>query len=356
MPVITEPGDDGVVTAWLVDEGGRVTAGQLIAEVQAEKVAADVHAPGDGIVRGLVAINQPVPQGAAMCALFEEGEAATTAPPHGSPAGATVPAAATRRVVASPSAKRVARELGVDLTTVAGTGPAGRITEADVHAAASGEAPAVAGMSGLRAVIARNMRRSARETAPVTLTTTVDVTQTAGPPVTAWVVRAAAIVLGDHPDLNGTRDGDRFTGSDTAHVAVAIQTDGGLVTPVVRDPAGASADDVAASIAGLADRARAGELATADYEGGTFTVTNLGAYGIDGFTPIINLPQVAVLGIGAVRVVPGFDGDGEVVARKVMTLSLTFDHAFVDGTPAARFLADLRDLLQSGEISRGDGR
>jgi pyruvate/2-oxoglutarate dehydrogenase complex dihydrolipoamide acyltransferase (E2) component len=343
MPVITEPGDDAVVTAWFVDEGSLVAAEQLLAEVQAEKVAGDVRAPGAGIVRSLVGVNDPVPQGAGICTLFgeDEGEPPPAATAAGVPAGP--------RLIASPSAKRLAAELGLDLAAVTGTGPGGRITESDVRAAAGSGAAAASEMTGLRAVVARNMRRSVQETAPVTLTMSVDVTETVGPPITAWVVRAAAIAMGDHPQLNGTRDGDRFTPGEAAHVAVAIQTDDGLVAPVVRDVASSTVADVAQEIGRLAELARARGLTAADYEGATFTVTNLGALGVDGFTPIINLPQVAILGVGALRRVPGFDGTGAVVARQMLTLSLTFDHAFVDGAPAAEFLARVRDLLERGE-------
>jgi pyruvate dehydrogenase E2 component (dihydrolipoamide acetyltransferase) len=344
MPIITEAGEDGVVTAWLVDEGSRVAADQLIAEVQAEKVAEEVHAPGVGMVRGLVAINEPVPQGTPICRLDEVGdEAEAVPPPAAAPAEVTGEAP---RVLASPVAKRLARELGVDLTSVAGTGPGGRIVETDVRAAAAPQEPPPAEMTGLRAVIARNMRRSVSETAPVTLTTTVDATAIDGS-VTATVIRSVAVALGEHSQLNGTRDGDRFTPADTAHVAVAIQTDDGLVAPVVRHPAASTVEQLAAEIGRLAERARAGELTAADFEGGTFTVTNLGGYGVDAFTPIINLPQVAILGVGAVRSVPRIDGDGTVVAGREMTLSLTFDHAFVDGAPAAEFLAGVRALLET---------
>ena len=342
MPVITEAGDDGVVTAWFVDEGSRVIGDQLIAEVQAEKVSQEVHSPGDGVVRNLVAINQPVPQGAPICMLDDVDEA-------GQPPTATAAPPATHetaRLRASPSAKRVARELGVDLAAVTGTGPAGRVTEADVRTAAGRSQPASGPMDGLRAVIARNLRRSVHETAPVTLTTTIDVTEGAGKHLTAWIVRAAAVALGDHPRLNGTRDGDRFTPAATPHVSVAIQTEDGLVAPVVRNPADSTLEEVAAEIARLAEHARARKLSAAEYEGGTFTVTNLGGYGVDSFTPIINLPQVAILGVGALRTVPGYDAAGAVTPRKVITLSLTFDHAFVDGAPAAEFLTRVGELLQ----------
>lgn len=195
-------------------------------------------------------------------------------------------------------------------------------------------------------MIARNMRRSVAETAPVTLTTTVDVTDMKHERVTAWIVRDAARALADHPSLNGVRDGDRFTPAAAAQVAVAIETEEGLVAPVVHNPADSTVEEVAVEIERLAGLARARKLLPSDYEDGTFTVTNLGGYGVDGFTPIINLPQVAILGIGALRTVPGFDETGALVARRLMTLSLTFDHAFVDGAPAAEFLARVGELLE----------
>lgn len=346
MPVITDSGDDGVVTAWFVDEGSRVEVDQLIAEVQVEKVAQDVHAPDSGFVRAMVALNQPVAQGSPICVLFDTDGVQSPSAGTSDVGAAAVPSASAPRVIASPSAKRVARELGVDLTTVTGTGPAGRITESDVRSALGPAEPEAKEMVGLRAVIARNMRRSVHDAAPVTLTATVDVTDTISPHITAWVVRAVAVALEDHPALNGIRDGDRFTAAETAHVAVAIQSEDGLIAPVVRSPAGSTVEEVAAAIKRLADRASAGELAASDHEGGTFTVTNLGGFGVDGFTPIINLPQVAVLGVGAIRTVPRFDEAGAVVPRALMTLSLTFDHAFVDGAPAAEFLARIIELLE----------
>lgn len=225
----------------------------------------------------------------------------------------------------------------------------------DAHLSVIADEPATAAsaaepMTGLRSVIARNLRRSAAETAPVTLTTTVDVTTSARPRLTPWVVHTAAVALREHPELNGTRDGDSFTPAETAYVALAIQTDGGLVTPVVRDAAAKSVDDIGVEIGQLVVQAGAGELTAADFADATFTVINLGGYGIDAFTPIINLPQVAILGIGALRTVPGIDDAGNVSVHKTLTLSLTFDHAFVDGAPAAQFLAHLRDLLEGSAM------
>ncbi len=334
MPVVTELGDDAVVTAWFVDEGQACTAGQLIAEVQAEKVAVEVMASADGFVGNRVAIGDPVPQGSPICEIGDSAPdrtVATAGPDAVSVASAEPP------IKASPAARRLAREMGVDLTGIVGSGPDGRITEGDIRS----RSDSPGGLSGLRGVIARNMRRSHAETAPVTLFTTVDFGEGAPKSLTARVVKACATALAAHPGLNGTRDGDSFTPAAAANVAVAMQTDEGLVAPVIMDPAGQTVEALVDTIRALAARAATKSLSMADYDGGTFTVTNLGSLGIDGFTPIINLPQVAILGVGTARRVPAFGSDGGVVASYQLVLSLTFDHSFVDGSPAAEFLRDV---------------
>lgn len=333
MPVITEEGEDGVVTAWFVTEGSSVTVGQLIAEVQAEKVADDITAPADGVVSGLVGINEPVPQGSPICTIGEAAQV-VAAPIE------------SDRVRASPAAKRRARELGVDLAGVTATGAGGRITEADVEAAAEGSGEPLDEPSYLRRVIADRMRRSHAETAPVTLTTQVDVTDSVPDHITAWIVRTTARCLTSSQQINGVRDGDRFIPAETANIALAIQTDEGLTAPVIRNPAAMELDDLTKTIRSLAERARAKQLDTRDFADGTFGISNLGGYGIDAFTPLIDLPQIAILGVGALRTVPGFAADGTVMPRRVLTLSLTFDHAFIDGAPAAEFLATLREALE----------
>ncbi len=237
MPIITASGEDGVVTAWFVDEGAACSDGQLIAEVQAEKVSAEVEAPGAGRVMNRVAVNDPVPQGSPICQIVEAVEepmAVAAAAPSAAEAEASRPT-----VAASPAAKRVAKELGVDLSAVAGSGPGGRITEADVGTAAelASQPTGRTELAGLRAVIARNMRRGHIETAPVTLTSMVDLTSAAPEQFTASLIKAVASALVDHPELNGVRDGDYFTPAPKANISVAIQTDKGLVAPVVVDPA-----------------------------------------------------------------------------------------------------------------------
>jgi pyruvate dehydrogenase E2 component (dihydrolipoamide acetyltransferase) len=336
MPVISSEGEDAVVTAWFVDDGQACTTGQLIAEVQAEKVSQEIEAPQPGFVVDRVALGDPIAQGEPICRIVERVDVGAPVEETASLSRAPVQPA----VRASPAAKRVARELGVDLSEVSGSGPDGRITEADVRASGGG------GMTGLRAVIARNMRRSHAETAPVTIFTTVGLGERVPAHLTAVVVRAAAEALVHHADLNGTRQGDTFTPAQRADIGIAIQTADGLVAPVVRDPTGLNVDELAERIAHLADRARSKQLEASDFEGGTFTVTNLGSLGVEGFTPIIAIPQVAILGVGAARRVPVVDAHGEIIAGHEMTLSLTFDHAFVDGAPAAAFLQRLRQALE----------
>lgn len=339
MPVITAAGDAAVITAWFVDEGQACKAGDLIAEVQAEKVADEVHARSDGYVVMRVALGDPVDQGSPICQIVESVEPSPTS----STATSLSKHAGNVTVVASPSAKRLARELNVDLIGLSGSGPGGRVTEEDVISASGTHHPPVA---PLRAVIARNMLRSHAETAPVTLFSTAHLANGAPPALTATIVKVVAETLTRHPDLNGVREGDTFMPAEIAQIAVAIQTKDGLVSPVVRDAAARPVEEVADSIRQLAERATSKSLTQADFEGGTFTVTNLGSYGIDGFTPIISLPQVAILGVGASRVAPVVGEDGSVTVGHQMVLSLTFDHAFVDGSPAAEFLRDIVDALQ----------
>ncbi len=345
MPIFTASGEEAVVTAWFVDEGAACSDGQLIAEVQVEKVSADVEAPGAGRIVNRVAVNDPIPQGSPICQIVESVEEPTAV--AATALSAAKPETSRPTVTASPAAKRVARELGIDLSAVAGSGPRGRITEADVGAAAELASPPTGRieLAGLRAVIARNMRRGHLETAPVTLTSRVDLTSAAQEQFTASLIKAVATALVDHPELNGVRDGDYFTPAPKANISLAIQTDRGLVAPVVVDPASKPVSEISEEITSLAERARGSELEVSEHEGGTFTVTNLGSYGVDAFTPIINLPQVAILGAGAIRTEPVFGDDGSVIAGSRVVLSLTFDHAFLDGALAAAFLRHVAELL-----------
>ena len=282
----------------------------------------------------------------------------------------------------SPRARRLAGELGVDWTQLSGSGRSGRITEDDVRAASttadSASEPAAAStttdsaseavngssdeaaiertrLSPVRRVIADRMSQSSRDNATVTLTAEIDATRMVEfrgrcpapkPGYTDVFVRLAALALADHPVLNASLDDGHVLLHRSIHVGIAVDTDAGLLVPVIRDADRKSIEEIRDEAAALAARAREGQLRPDDLRGGTFTITNLGMHGVDAFTPIINPPQSAVLGIGRIAMRPAVR-DGQVVARYTVILSLTFDHRLVDGGPAARFLAALREAVEA---------
>jgi pyruvate dehydrogenase E2 component (dihydrolipoamide acetyltransferase) len=268
---------------------------------------------------------------------------------------------------AAPSVRRLAEENGVDLRTVAAGRPGGRITRSDVlgNAAQAPRQPAATNPIGpIRRVLIERMTEAARTVAPVTLTTDVDATELvrtresfkdemAGgsdptPSYNDIVIRLVALALVEHPDLNASLTGEGIVQHEAVHVGLAVDTDRSLLVPVVRDADRKSVHQIAADTANLISAAQAGTAPAESLKGSTFTVTNLGMYGIDAFTPIINLPECAILGLGRIesRAVVVNDDTGEIAARKMMALSLTFDHRVVDGAPAARFLQGLSRKIE----------
>jgi pyruvate dehydrogenase E2 component (dihydrolipoamide acetyltransferase) len=270
---------------------------------------------------------------------------------------------------------RVAEELGVEWRYVHGSGRSRRIRERDVRAAAEGNKTATARSrkavpaessegavsSALRRTIAARMVAGAQTTAPVTLTTTADATNLVSlraqfksaatttdvtPGYLAFITKLAARALAEHPHLNQQWIDGRIETSKGIHIAVAVDAPAGLLAPVVRDVPALAVREIAARLADLTARAESGKLAPAELTGGTFTISNLGAYGIDAFTPILNVPQCAILGLGRIERRPAVIGD-QIVPRDQMVLSLTFDHRIVDGAPAAKFLATLRQGIEN---------
>ncbi len=283
----------------------------------------------------------------------------------------------------TPVARRAAEELGVDVAALAAQMPGQRITREHVERAAqpavpaapaAQPAPAVAApetpdesrapLTRVRRVIAERLSTSARTTVPVTLTTEVDATDLVGvrgslkqasrndarpvPSYNDLLAKLVAEALAEHPQLNARLDGDAIVTSSAVHMGFAVDTDRGLVVPVVRDVQRKSVRQIAAEGSRLVEQARAGSVRPEDLSGGTFTLTNLGMYDIDAFTPVINLPQCAILGVGRIvakQVV--VDASAERVAiRQMMFLSLTFDHRLVDGAPAARFLQRVKQYVE----------
>ena len=275
----------------------------------------------------------------------------------------------TKRAVASPRARRAAKQLGVDWTALRGTGRGGRIRERDVQAATASGATAghaterLTPLSPLRRTIAERMAASARTTAPVTLTTKADAANLLNlrrqfkaaaaspdlptPSITDLLVKLAAASLLRHPALNSRWEADRIVESPSVHVGIAVDTEAGLLVPVIRNVQDLGVKQIAARSKELIEKARARKLAAEEMRGGTFTITNLGSFGIDTFTPIINLPETAVLGVGAIRREPVVSPDDRIVPGDVLTLSLTFDHRAVDGAPAARFLQTLVAAIEN---------
>lgn len=279
-------------------------------------------------------------------------------------AAAAQPAAPRPRV--TPVARRVAQQAGVDVDQLASQLPGKRITRADIDAATSAVPESdgiVQPITQIRRIIADRMSQSAHTAAPVTLTTEVDATELAQlrerikrdiaetgvtPSYTDLLIRLVALALLDHPQLNASFSGDTIVRHQAVHVGIAVDSEQGLLVPVVRDAHLKSVQRIAAESSQLIARARTGKSKADDLRGGTFTLSNLGMYEIDAFTPIINLPECAILGVGRIvarQVV--IDEERELVAiRKMMTLSLTFDHRLVDGAPAARFLQQVKRWIE----------
>jgi pyruvate dehydrogenase E2 component (dihydrolipoamide acetyltransferase) len=265
-------------------------------------------------------------------------------------------------IAATPLARRMAEEEGLDLSQIEGTGPGGRVTEADVLRALEGEgtAPAASGripVTGMREAIAEAMVESLRSTAQLTLTARADVTELAALrdelrgrwdariTYNALFVKAVALALREHPLLNSRLVEDEIVLLEEVNVGVAVALEDGLIVPVIRAADQKSVMDIHHEVRALAERARAGTLSVDEVEGGTFTVTNLGAFGVRSFTPILNQPQVGILGVGGVSREPAVVGD-QVVPRHLVALSLTIDHRVVDGAPGAAFLQTLVTLLE----------
>jgi pyruvate dehydrogenase E2 component (dihydrolipoamide acetyltransferase) len=372
--------EEGVFVEWLKQEGDPVKAGEPLFRLEGDKAVQDVEATDSGVLRIDPAGPQPggrVLVGALLGYLVASGEPAPFASPGRSTAAeiagprqqsAAAPAVAVEtsrrkskndRPAISPRARRVATELGVNWTQLRGSGRSGRIRERDVQAAA-GTDP-VLPVSPARRVIAGRLVASLRTTAPVTLTTTADATNlvnlraqfqaapspdTPTPGYTDCIIKLTACALQAHPLLNARWEEDRIVLVRGIHIGIAVDTESGLRVPVIRDVPSLGLRQLAARSRELTERARAGKLAPADMQGGTFTVSNLGPFGIDAFTPIINHPECAILGVGRIQRQPAVV-DNQIVPRNILTLSLTFDHRIVDGAPAARFLDAVRKCLEN---------
>jgi pyruvate dehydrogenase E2 component (dihydrolipoamide acetyltransferase) len=347
LPDLGEGLTEGEVARWLVSEGQDVAEDEPLVEIQTDKTTVEIPSPAAGkVAQILVPEGEVVPVGTVLVVIGDG--AARRQEERKGPA----PAPATERVRATPLVRKVAQELGVELTSVSGTGPGGRVTEEDVRSAADGAPPEGRRepLRGVRRVIAEHLARAHREIPPVTWVEECDFTRVDLALLVPIALHAAALALREHPALNARLDGGEIVYLDRYDLGVAVQTDDGLVVPVVRDCATRSVHELAAEVERLADAARAGGLAPEELRGSTFTVTSAGKLGGLLTTPIVNHPEVAILSIGRVRPQPVVRDD-VVVVRQVGYISVTFDHRVVDGVQAAEFGLDVIRRLESGDPS-----
>lgn len=381
--------EEAALTNLFVSDGTSVHQGQVIGEIMAAKATVELVAPADGVIQNVQLHRGDVVKPGMMVAelVTAKAEASTLAEVAAAAPSRVVvsPAAAAggALVPASPAARRLARELGVEMAQVA---PADgqRVTEADVRrtAATAGAtagatvtatataptptgpalapttAPATDGevLTGRRKIIAERMLRSLQTSAQLTLTTDARADalyaaharaqqrlNLAYTDLLGWI---AARALKDHPAMNATIEGDRLRQHAAIHLGLAVAVNDGLLVPVVRDAGDLSLAQFAERAHDLTQRARNNAISSAELSGSTFSLTTLGAYEVDAFTPILNPPEVGILGIGRIReaIVPR---DGQPVLGRLMALSLTFDHRAVDGAPAAEFLQTVKHLVES---------
>ena len=335
MPDLGEGVAEGEIVRWLVAPGQEVAEDDLLVEIQTDKATVEVPSPAAGVVSRILAEEGAVvPVGDLLVVIGAE------AGPGIAPAAVTEPAQV--RVQATPAVRRLASELGVDLAALAGDGP---VTEAAVRAAAGGASGGRREpLRGIRRAIAEHLARSHREVPAVTVVEECDFThlsQTRGElSYLPFVLRATADSLARHPALNARLDGDEIVYLDDVHLGVAIQTDAGLMVPVVRDAAAKPVEQLAAEVGELGSAAAAGTLAPEQLRGSTFTVSSAGRLGGLFATPLVNHPEVAILGVHRIAPRPAVL-DGEIVVRDIGLVSCTFDHRVVDGAIASAFLLDV---------------
>jgi pyruvate dehydrogenase E2 component (dihydrolipoamide acetyltransferase) len=397
MPALSDSMEQGLLLQWLIEDGQPVEAGDELVEIETDKATMTYQAEVAGTVQivvpagATVAVGEVIarvgaPAGPAPPDLPAAAPASNATPvPSGTASSTNGSAVAGNGSRVTPVARRLAAVHGVALDALQGSGPRGRITKADVLVAAGAEpaqpppspAPAprrseprqngarggnLVELSRLQQVVARRMAE-AKATIPHfqvqteivmddamalrrRLTETAAAREEATPSVNDLIVKACALALARHPQANGSYRDGRFELHDQVNIGVAVAAEGALVVPTVRDAADASLGRIARETRRLAERVRTGEITPPELSGATFTVSNLGMYGMTAITPVVNPPQAAILGVGAIRATLARDGDA-IVDRHLLTLTLSCDHRILYGADAARFLAEIRDLLQS---------
>jgi pyruvate dehydrogenase E2 component (dihydrolipoamide acetyltransferase) len=404
LPRLGQGMESGTVVRWLKQEGDQVEKGEPLYEVDTEKVTQEVEADASGVLLKIAVQEGEVPVGQTVAVIGEEGEDVPEAEPEAEPqvdeepeeegsrapardeerergreaeaAVETAPAepqpsaTADGRVKASPLARRIARERGIDLAQLRGTGPEGRIVAEDVERAEAAPRPAAAPaprvgeaetepLSSIRKTIARRLTK-AWEAPVFQISRSADMTRAqelrerlveltregeTKPTVSDLITKASAAALLRHPAVNAHYEDETITRFPTANVGMAVATDRGLLVPVIHGADRLTLAEIAAARADLVERARSAKLQQQDLEDGTFTVSNLGMYGIEQFIAVLNPPQVAILAVGAIED-KAVVVDGEFDIKPMMSLTLTADHRALDGSVAAEFLGTVRTYLE----------
>jgi pyruvate dehydrogenase E2 component (dihydrolipoamide acetyltransferase) len=370
----------GTVSAWLKKEGETVREGEPILELETDKALVEVEATVSGIIaRILVQPGENAEVGDPLAVIAADDEpadtevvnqfleklvakpATTTIAASTTPIGVTVQAAAA--IKATPRVRKLAQELGIDLESVAPSGSGGSITEEDVRNEAAVVAPPLSGgpkvserlvLSGVRKAMASHVAASWQAIPHFHQIIEVDVgrlllaKKERQLSLTPFLVKAAGVALSRHSWVNATTDGVELISYADVNIAVAVGSEAGLTTPVVRNVDRRSVNEIAADLERLTERAQAGRLSPADLQGATFTLSNLGMYGIETGTPVINAPQVALMFAGSIQKVPSWR-DGKMVLASRMKLTFAYDHRVIDGIAAARFSNEVRNVLEQLE-------
>ena len=396
MPQLGLTMEEGTVTKWVKQEGDTVKAGEVILEITTDKLTSEVESEHDGVLLKIVAQEgEDVPVKGILAYIGEAGEqvggvasAPAVAPvekeaPVVSAASPAVPVAGGR-IRISPLAKKTAAKLGVDYTTVAGSGPLGRIVQKDILAAAEAAkaAPAptaqaaaekaapkktalelmdgdeVVKLAGMRKVVSERMTKSAQEIPTVTQNVRIDVTELMAfrkkinndlgvkYSLNDYVLKATAKALKNNKHILVSLDGDQIIKRAHVNIGMAVALEDGLIVPVIKDADKMSLGEISEAARDLAERARTNKLSMDEYKGSTFSISNLGMFGVETFNPIINQPDAGILGVCAVQDELVMDAEGNITKRQFMRISFTFDHRLIDGATAAKFELAIRDLME----------
>ncbi|MGF1434353.1 dihydrolipoamide acetyltransferase family protein [Bacillus thuringiensis] len=386
MPKLGMAMKEGIITSWNIKAGDNVAKGELIASINSEKIETEIEAPADGTVLDIaVSEDEGVPPGTVICHIGKPNEkvemqesthvveekTSNIEVQNVQNQEANGKEVSKQRIKISPVAKKIAKSENLDIKALVGTGPGRRITKADVLKAleirvnvpeiSEQEESKAIPVTGMRKAIANRMHASLQNSAQLTLTMKVDVTDLVALhkeitevvqkrydnklTITDFVSRAVVLALGEHKEMNSAYIDDAIHQFEHVHLGMAVALEKGLVVPAIRFANNLSLVELSKDIKNVAQQAREGSLSSDDMHGTTFTISNLGSFGIEYFTPVLNTPETGILGVGAIEHVPVYKGE-KLKKGSMLPLSLTFDHRVLDGAPAAAFLRTIKHYLE----------